>query len=576
MVSANDSESLKGTMERFISRLDDSTYDLASISYTSAMRRDHYRFRTFIVTDSVPALKSSLQMKLLSLDAIQPIPLLTPHIVFVFCGVGTAWNGMCADLIGTFSAFRNAVTEVDKLLFPMTNWSIMEILQKKLDVLNNPMVNHIAIFTCQIALLRLLNSFGIFQKAVIGQSVGEVAAACASGALTLDQAVRVIFLRSKHLASAVGGKMSVIRGVDIETVEKACRAVKRGKVVIAVYISHECCTVSGDKEAVDDLKQMLGEDLDFAAIDLKVECAYHSHFTSKSASVLEKELEEMNPSMPNIPVFSSVTGKRITSSNYATATYWACNVKDPVYFRQAVSESASHDDHLVYIEVGPSPVLRPHLANIVPDRQTQIFPSMTKGRGLQTIFESIGEVYTLGHAPKLDSIVDQTSSLTDIPKYVFNKHVSFVESNKRSTKRRLNNDKRTTTSVLEPIPRNANEFSVVLNDKIAWYIFEHLVEGSVIVPGAFYGNIGLEVGKRAFSVDTDLQVGWSIQNPLALQSGDTSTLYVQCNKVRNIVEYSVRERTGTALSTGFVSKSHHKQCHIDIETKVSELLEKTS
>ena len=577
VVSANDSNSLKKTISNFCQCLQNSTYELPSLSYTTAMRRDHFRFRTYFVADSVRKLKSSLEMKLLSLEDVQPVPLQTSPIIFVFCGVGTAWNGMCADLISEFSVFRNAVTEVDRILFPMTNWSIMEILQQKKHILDNPMVNHIAIFTCQIGLFRLWNSFGIYPQAVVGQSVGEVAAACASGSLPLEQAVKVIFVRSKLLASAVGGQMTVIRGVDTGVVENTCKTITQGKVVIAVYISQDCCTVSGDMKAVSELKLKLEKDHPITCRDLGVKCAYHSHFTNDAGNRLQTELNGFKPSTPKISVFSSVTGGKITTCEYATTKFWASNVKDPVRFQQAVFESTSLGEDLVFIEIGPSPVLRPHLSNIVPDKRTKIFPSMTKSQGSQTVYEALGEIYTQGYELSWCNIVDQSAGLTDIPRYVFNKSVNFEESSKRSVKRKLNLDNSVrNTSTIEPVPRTSNEFSVQVNEQKTDYIFEHFVEGSIIIPGALYGNIGLEVGKSMLNVETDICVSWSIKNPLALVHGQNTVLNVQCKQVATAVEYSVFDDTRTLLSTGTTTQVQHKRSLVDIEARVSVLNEKPS
>ena len=567
VVSANDTEAMKGTIDDFCKCLQNSEYDLTSLSYTSTVRRDHFRFRTYIVADSVQGLKSSLEMKLLSLEDVQPVPLQTSPIIFVFCGVGTAWNGMCADLISKFSVFREIVTEIDRLLQPMTNWSISDILEKRENVLDDPIVNHIAIFTCQIALLRLWNSFGIYPQAVVAQSVGEVAAAYAAGALSLDEAVRVIFLRSKLLASAVGGQMSVIRGVDVDVVEQECKAITNGKASIAVYISQDCCTVSGDEEAVNELKLKLNKNHHITCRDLGVKCAYHSHYTHEAGTKLQNELNGFTANVPNIPVFSSVTGKRITTSQYGSTTFWVSNVREPVKFHHAVSESASLGDDIVYIEVGPSPVLRPHLSSIIPDKQLKIFPSMAKGHGSLTMYETVGEMYAQGYQLSWPNIVERNAFLADIPRYVFNKRVFFEESNKRNVKRKLNIDKSVAKTCLEPVPNASNKFCVYINEQETGYIFEHLVESCIIIPGALYGNIGLEVGKYIGAVETDSRVSWDIKNPLALVQGQSTVLNVQCKQAGIGLQYSVNDETGTALSVGSITPIQHKLAHIDIEAK---------
>jgi malonyl CoA-acyl carrier protein transacylase len=125
-----------------------------------------------------------------------------------------------------------------------TSWSIYDKLKQGAD-LSNPLVGHLAIFTCQVGLTELWKYYGITPNVVIGQSVGEVAAAYASGALTLENAVKVIYHRSEILSRATGGSMFVVGNSDTEMVGKMCEEYDQ-KVNIAVYNSSVSCTVSGD------------------------------------------------------------------------------------------------------------------------------------------------------------------------------------------------------------------------------------------------------------------------------------------------------------------------------------------
>ncbi|KAK3099657.1 hypothetical protein FSP39_007582 [Pinctada imbricata] len=578
-LSANDSEALTTTVERYVGSASKSKYTLESLAYTSTVKRDHHRFRTFIIADCA---QNVLESNFASIQNPKPVSLKSPSLTFVFCGVGTAWQGMCTEMLERFHVFAETVRDIDHFLRPLAKWSIFEIFAQGKPVIDDPMINHIAIFTCQIALVHLWRSFGVNPDFVIGQSVGEVAAAYTSEALSLEQAVTVIYHRSNVLAEATGGGMAVVRGIGYEEVERLCSALKCGKVDTAVYISKECCTVSGDKKALSGLKTNLSTYQGIRWIDLDVQCAYHSHFTKEPGNKLADEIRTLQPSSNKIPVFSSVTGGEIMAADhYCRPSYWALNVAEKVKFYQAVLESRNKNPDAIYLEIGPSPVLRSHASNIFPDDNTQVIPSFKKNSEFQQCLTAAGQLYMLGLNLNWRTLFVHEPPLADIPKYCFNCKPLFEESVVRKMKRNANINM-TSQGILTEKKSNGN-FSVILSEQTTPYVFEHIVEESVIVPGAFYGSMGIELGKAVLGLKDDTEVQWTIETPLAVSVKQSSEIEIEYKKVLEendkqeaVLKYRILDAKKQVLSIGSVSKTsmHSVPDTLDIQDQKDDLSKK--
>jgi acyl transferase domain-containing protein len=276
-------------------------------------------------------------------------------MIFVFCGVGTAWNGMCRELLKV-RHFRKIFNEIDVHLRPLAGWSVTAKLQEDSEFVADKMIAHIAIFACQVGLASLWDHFGVKADAVIGQSVGEVAAAHAAGYIDMKTAVYIIFHRSQVLANITEGTMAVVQNVETTIVESYCK--QNGTVNIAVYNSPSSCTVSGKAEDIEKLKSELQQRENNVPefISLDVNCAYHSPYVADAAKNVAKKLKNLAGKTGNIPMFSTVTGHEERNGIFGTPSYWENNVAMPVKFFSAINLSFVEKKHNIFIEIGPNPV----------------------------------------------------------------------------------------------------------------------------------------------------------------------------------------------------------------------------
>ncbi|XP_060585861.1 phenolphthiocerol/phthiocerol polyketide synthase subunit C-like [Ruditapes philippinarum] len=534
-ITAYSKESLFTNVQHLYDALKQQTYDISAVSYTSTYKREHRPYRKAIFGNSQDGIISAAGSFLTESGKVFPSKDAT-KVVFVFCGVGTAWKGMCSSLMN-LKVFKDTLCSIDKHLKPLSGWNISSKLIDSYDILTYPMISHIAIFACQIGLASLWKELGIVPDVVVGQSVGEVAAAYIAGYFDLQTAVQIIFYRSKLLAAVTTGTMAVIRNVEVDVVEKYCKTL--GSVTVAVYNSQDSCTVSGMAEDIQTLKHNLStsECIKPQFIDLNVQCAYHSKYVDQAAKDLEKHLHNNQYRKAHTPMLSTVTGKLETNGLFATPNYWGKNVKMPVLFSDAIKAVESKTDHNIFLEIGPSPVLRAHIEKIVVERNNYtLIPSMQKNDETKTFTEALCTLFELGLTLKWTNIYPYRSHVTDIPTYQFRKFHTLYQS-PTAVKKNQGID---TTDVehlyVKQLPQKEESFhfNVEISESTTPFVFQHIVTGLVILPGAVYADVGFEIGSNVYGLSKqNVLVSLEFLRPVRIEPGTKTILHVSTVAQRN-------------------------------------------
>ena len=205
-ISATTPEALENTCHHFLKKLKTDTYDIEDLSHSSILKRDHYKYSLAVAAKSTPDLEQQISSKLGNLEAELRASMKQTNLIFIFCGVGTVWMGMCRQPLKNNKVFKDTVIEVDKEMRKYTKLSMTETLEKPpSDFVTDSFIGPIAIFTCQVGLFRMWKDLGVLPDIIVGQSVGEVAAAYAAGCVTLSETVKVIYFRTYLSAKSKGG-----------------------------------------------------------------------------------------------------------------------------------------------------------------------------------------------------------------------------------------------------------------------------------------------------------------------------------------------------------------------------------
>lgn len=545
-VTGSDLKSLGKNFTHLKQSIHKDKYCLEDISYTSTCRRDHYAYRAAFLVETKEDVVRKCNEHLHQLQTIKPQGFSKPNVVFVFCGVGTTWTGMCQELLNREEKFIEIVREIDRLLAPLAGWSILQTLTDGFDI-TDPLKSHLAIFTCQVALAKLWNHLGIQPDIIVGQSVGEVAAAYAAGVLSIEGAVRVIYERSRILVKAIGGTMCVIGNCNVSIVGDTCTKCK-GKVNIAVHSSPKACTLTGDRDAIEETIQFLEkENKDKSFIRrLNVQCAYHSHYTETASEELETALCGLKGMKPQCKLISTVTGEYSTENDFVTPQYWAKNVRQPVLFQHAITKAQSEKTFNIYLEIGPKPVLRFHLGDIVGTDNATALPSMTEKKELDTVQLSFVELFKHGIDPCWPNIVT-TASLTDLPKCSFNPVKQLFKSD--VTLLKYSGVQKTQSSHLFVERAGGDEilFKINISPTSTWFLYEHVVSGTIMVPGAFYIDVALEIAKElGIKSKKNINISAQFVNPLRLNRAEPCRAEAYVDKMDEDVSIHILKNKETS------------------------------
>ncbi|KAM3929532.1 mycolipanoate synthase-like isoform 1-T2 [Leptodactylus fuscus] len=489
ILSAASSRSLQLCIEDTKMALSNTTsLSLENLVYTAACRRSHrhYKYRAAFLASSLNHLHQQLQV----VTKYAPVVKSDPHIVFVFCGNGVLYKGMCKMLLEHEPMFRKKCVEIDEMIRGYTSLSVLQLLEEEFDDFSRPDVAQLLLFTVQVSLVALLTHWGLRPDCIVGHSVGEVAAAHCSGVLSLEDAVKVIYYRSSLQCKVTGGKMLVVGNITVNEISNIIAPYK-GKVCIAAYNSPTSCTISGNSEIIDQLNKSLSKDYSSNNVFLHildVPVAYHSPMTDPILSDIQEKLKDLQAKKMEVNLISTVTGKPASKGDFTTGGYWAKNIREPVVFQQAIEVLAKDKENLLFIEIGPRRALQRNVIENLGSKTT-VLPAIQPKKEYETIFSMLISLFTQGYNPDWCKIFEAyKSSPSTIPRYQFDCSTKDIKFEK------IRIGKQTASSPNHPLIQTMSEdfkFRCTVSKEMTPYVYEHKNWGSALIPGAFYVELGL-------------------------------------------------------------------------------------
>ena len=281
------------------------------------------------------------------------------RVVFVFSGNGSQWAGMAQDAITHSSAFRTMLRAVDGALTPKLGWSVAAALRNPDPAgLRDTATAQPLLFAVQVCTVAALRTQGVVADLYVGHSVGEVAAAWASGALDLAQAADVIVVRSQAQQRRHGiGGMAVL-GVGQADAAAALAQLDGGGVDLAAVNAARSVTVSGTQAGLARLSAHAAAQ-GWTYIPLDLDYAFHSGLMDPIQSEITDRLAGLRGAAPQGGLISTVTGQAVTTPSL-DAMHWWRNVRAPVLFDAAMAGALALGGR-IFIEIGPLPVLQSYL-----------------------------------------------------------------------------------------------------------------------------------------------------------------------------------------------------------------------
>ncbi|MGQ4430878.1 MULTISPECIES: type I polyketide synthase [unclassified Streptomyces] len=278
-------------------------------------------------------------------------------VVFVFPGQGSQWAGMGRRLYTESAVFARGIDECAKALAPWVSWSLVDVVTGAESTASLDRVDVVqpALFAVMVSLARVWRSMGVVPDAVVGHSQGEIAAAHVAGALSLDDAARIVALRSRSLIqlAALGGGMSAV-SASPEWVRDRLRGWS-GRLFTAAVNGPASVVISGDDAALDEFGAMAAGD-GIRVRRVNVDYASHSHHVERIRDRLLADLAGVSPRSTRVEFHSTVTGEAL-DPHALDGPYWYDNLRSMVRFGEVV-EHLMRDRGGAFVEVSPHPVLQ--------------------------------------------------------------------------------------------------------------------------------------------------------------------------------------------------------------------------
>ncbi|MEU4660078.1 SDR family NAD(P)-dependent oxidoreductase, partial [Streptomyces sp. NPDC023723] len=320
--------------------------------------------------------------------------------VLVFPGQGSQWDAMARDLYATAGVFRDRLDECARAMSVHVEWDLRQVLltDEGACLLARVDVVQPALFAVMVSLAALWESYGLRPAAVVGHSQGEIAAACVAGALSLEDAVRVVTLRSRAIRALAGqgGMVSVALPADQV---RARLNQWHGEITVAAINGPRATVVSGGAEALDELQTVFEAD-GFRTRRIPVDYASHSAHVEQIREQLAEVLSSVSPRSGDIPFYSTVTAERIDTTAL-DAGYWFRNLRSPVEF-EATTRLLLADGHDTFVECSPHPVLVTGIQETIDatDSPARNFGTLRRdGGGLADFLLAAGQAFTAGAVP---------------------------------------------------------------------------------------------------------------------------------------------------------------------------------
>ena len=482
---------------------------LGDLAYSLATTRSALEHRLVLSAASRPVLIEQLASveKGTSAPGVlsgRAVPGGAPKVVFVFPGQGAQWLGMGRTLLAEEPVFREVLTACDRAIAAEAGFSVLAelVADEAGSRLQRIDVAQPVLFAMSVALAALWRSLGVEPDAVVGHSMGEIAAAHVAGALTLADAAAIVCRRSRLLLRISGrGEMALVE-LSAAEAERAL-ADRQDRLSVAVINSPRSTVISGEPASITEVLAQLTARGVFCQ-RVKVDVASHSPQVDPLREELLAALSGLAPQALSIPMLSTVSGELLQGPELG-ASYWERNLRQPVRFA-AVIEELFQSGHGLFVEVSPHPILVPALEEM---RQALrqggcAVGSLRRGQAERLeLLGSLGGLWMQGYPVAWQRLFPAGGRRVELPTYAWQRQRFWIESAAALPGSGRARARRGGHPLLGEVQRLATQPGTLLWDttllaKSPAWIADHKLRGAVVFPGTGHLEMALAAGIETF------------------------------------------------------------------------------
>ncbi|GAA2130984.1 hypothetical protein GCM10009727_23200 [Actinomadura napierensis] len=451
-------------------------------------------------------------------------------VVFVFPGQGSQWPRMAVELLAEAPVFAERMSECERALSSHVDWSLTAVLRAEPGAPSLDRIDVVqpALFAVMVSLAALWRSYGVEPSAVVGHSQGEVAAAHVAGALSLDDAVRVVVSRSRLFAEMLTGKGAVasVGAAEAHVLERL--AGWNGRLAVGGVNGPASVIVTGELAALREFVAACTAD----GIRAKIVPATVASHSQQVDALRERLLELLAPVTPRtgeIAFYSTVTGGLLETGGL-DAEYWYRNVRNQVDFTGAVRALLA-DGHRFFIEASPHPVLAAGLQETAEEAEADCAAIGTLSRdqgNLRRFLTSLAEVHVRGAGVDWSgAFAGAGAGWVELPTYPFQRRRYWADSVGTATADVTATGIGAAGHPLLGASLGLAQGGTILTGRLSLashpWLADHMALGAALVPGAAFAELAIRAGDE---VGCDRIEELTLRQPLVLPEKGAVVLQV--------------------------------------------------